>query len=41
MKGILSWVGGRTEVVEYTVQNVSQALRNSMDGSYGTWRLKG
>jgi hypothetical protein len=40
MKGVLSWVGGRTDVVEYARAERVAGIPNSMDGSYGTWHLK-
>jgi glycosyltransferase involved in cell wall biosynthesis len=40
MKGVLSWVGGRTDVVEYAAQNALPVIPSSMAGSYGTWLLK-
>jgi hypothetical protein len=36
MKGVLSWVGGRTDVVEYARAERVAGILSSMDGSCGT-----
>ncbi len=33
MKGVLSWVGGKTDVVKYAVPNAWPVIRNSTAGS--------